>query len=60
MDRDSRAKRGELPFVFTNLRGGDGVDAVLAWVLAELAKPRRELSRVARPRQTHHHHHPGE
>jgi urease accessory protein len=60
MERDSRAKRGELPFVFTNLRGGDGVDAVLAWVLAQLAKPRRELSRVARPRQTHHHHHPGE
>jgi urease accessory protein len=55
MERDSRAKRGELPFVFTNLRGGKGVDAVLAWVLAQLDKPRRALARTAGPLQAHHH-----
>jgi urease accessory protein len=29
MDRDARKMRGERPFVFTNLRTGDGVDAVV-------------------------------
>jgi urease accessory protein len=28
MERDARAMRGERPFLFTNLRTGDGVDAV--------------------------------
>jgi urease accessory protein len=32
MDRDSRKMRGERPFVFTNIRAGDGVEAVAAFV----------------------------
>ena len=43
MDRDSRRMRGELPFVFANLKTGQGLDQVVAWV--EQLIP-----------QDHHHH----
>jgi urease accessory protein len=33
MERDARRMRGERPFVFTNLKTGDGLDAVAAFVL---------------------------
>jgi urease accessory protein len=36
MDRDSRRMRGGRPFVFTNLRTGEGVDVILAWIHHEL------------------------
>jgi urease accessory protein len=39
MDRDSRRMRGDLPFLFTNLRTGQGLDRVVAWVRELL--PRR-------------------
>lgn len=32
MDRDSRRMRGMLPFVFTNLHTGEGVDRVIEWI----------------------------
>ncbi|MGC3975508.1 MAG: urease accessory protein UreG [Nitrospira sp.] len=32
MDRDSRRMRGNLPFVFTNLHTGQGVDRVIEWI----------------------------
>lgn len=32
MERDSKRMRGERPFVFTNIRGGVGVDAVVRFV----------------------------
>ena len=32
MDRDSRRMRGERPFVFTNIRAGQGVDAVASFI----------------------------
>jgi urease accessory protein len=35
MDRDSRKMRGERPFVFTNVRAGDGVDAVARFIVAK-------------------------
>ncbi len=33
MDRDSRRMRGERPFLFTNTRGGEGVEAVAQFVI---------------------------
>ena len=35
MDRDSRRMRGERPFVFTNLRTGQGLDEVVAFIESE-------------------------
>ncbi len=43
MDRDSRAMRGALPFVFTNLRTGEGLAAVVDWV--EQGMPHQTPSR---------------
>jgi len=37
MERDSRRMRGARPFVFTNLRTGEGVDTILAWIRHELS-----------------------
>jgi len=36
MARDARAGRGERPFVFTNLKSGDGVEAIVQWIQHEL------------------------
>ena len=36
MDRDARRMRGDRPFVFTNLRSGEGVDAIVHWIRHEL------------------------
>ncbi len=36
MERDARRMRGERPFVFTNLRSGAGVDAIVAWIRDDL------------------------
>jgi urease accessory protein len=35
MDRDARKMRGERPFVFTSVRGGEGVDAVADFVVRQ-------------------------
>lgn len=56
MDRDSKAKRGELPFVFTNLKTGEGMDAVVAWVRGEMNKPRAAATEMQRHPHAHHHH----
>ncbi len=37
MERDSRRMRGARPFVFTNLRTGEGVEAIVAWIKRELS-----------------------
>ena len=34
MDRDSRAMRGDRPFVFSNLKAGDGVEEIASFLLA--------------------------
>jgi urease accessory protein len=36
MDRDARRQRGSRPFVFTDLKSGQGVDAVVSWLRHEL------------------------
>jgi urease accessory protein len=41
MERDSRRMRGERPFVFSNLRAGQGVDEIAAFVLREGMLPAR-------------------
>jgi urease accessory protein len=37
MDRDARRMRGELPFVFTNLKSGEGLDRVMDWLAQQRA-----------------------
>jgi urease accessory protein len=36
MERDARRMRGERPFLFTNLKRGDGVDEAVAWIRRDL------------------------
>ena len=36
MERDARRQRAARPFVFTNLRSGEGVDAIVQWLRADL------------------------
>jgi len=36
MERDARRMRGERPFLFTNIRDGVGVDAVVEWIKSDL------------------------
>jgi urease accessory protein len=36
MERDAKRMRGGRPFVFTNLRAGEGVDAIVSWVRRDL------------------------
>jgi urease accessory protein len=35
MDRDAKTMRGTRPFVFTNIRGGQGLDAIADFVIAQ-------------------------
>ena len=35
MDRDARMVRGDRPFIFTNLKDGTGLDAVIQWIQQE-------------------------
>ena len=36
MDRDSRMMRGSRPYIFTNLKKHEGVEAVISWIRHEL------------------------
>jgi len=60
MDRDARRKRDTRPFVFTNLKTGEGLDAILEWLGKLLEAPseeRRTLVTTASHRGGHHHSH---
>jgi urease accessory protein len=35
MDRDAKRMRGERPFVFTNMKTGQGLDTVIRFIEAE-------------------------
>ncbi len=43
MDRDSRAMRGDGPFVFAQIKHGVGLDVIVAHVLRHGAKPQAEV-----------------
>jgi urease accessory protein len=32
MERDSRKMRGDKPFIFTNIKTGENIDKVIAWI----------------------------
>lgn len=36
MARDAKAVRGNRPFLFSNLKSGDGVDGIISWITREL------------------------
>ena len=36
MERDSKKMRGDKPFLFTNVRGREGVDAVIKWIKSDV------------------------
>ena len=36
MDRDTKAQRGDRPYVFTNLFDGTGLDRVIKWVKEDM------------------------
>jgi urease accessory protein len=52
MDRDARAMRGDRPFVFTNLKNGEGVPEVIDWIQLAMAMPT-----TGRVYSLAHHHH---
>jgi urease accessory protein len=39
MERDARRMRGDRPFVFTNLRTGEGAERVVEWIRTDLLLP---------------------
>ncbi len=60
MDRDARKMRGNRPFVFTNLKSGEGLNEVSEWVLHQMHLPRRDLFEAVsyvRPVKGHSHTH---
>lgn len=58
MERDTQHMRGDLPFVFTNLKDGTGLAQVTAWVEEFLKNPQQaQTSKHTRmPHGGHHHH----
>jgi urease accessory protein len=62
MERDARRMRGDLPFVFTNMKTGEGLAQVVDWLQEQRS---RGLTASGRPRtvphshshdEAHHHH----
>lgn len=60
MERDASLKRHQLPFVFTNLKDGTGLDQVISWLTRRLEAPAQERPDVLEaahyvPEHTHTH-----
>jgi urease accessory protein len=57
MDRDARRMRRDLPFVFTNLKSGEGLPRILEWLQTECTRPRRSIIDAHAPYEGHPHSH---
>jgi len=57
MERDTLRQRGELPFVFTNMKTGEGLDTVVEWLEAQRAKGLTASGRPAIRPHSHDHDH---
>src|SRR5258706_2119941 len=62
MERDAKRQRGELPFVFSNLKSGDGLDAIEDWLESKFQVPafrarsdRGPSKQHGSPAASHHH-----
>ena len=49
MDRDTRRMRKDRPFVFSNLKTGDGLDAIIRFIVTEGMLPERKIDKLSRP-----------
>ena len=61
MERDARLMRGSRPFVFTDLKSGDGAREVVGWLRAQMAAPpdsRRAVIDAHAPYEGRPHTHP--
>jgi urease accessory protein len=52
MESDSKRKRGDRPFVFSNLKTGEGISFIRDWLGEQMSRPRRELLSVGSPTRT--------
>ena len=57
MERDARMQRGESPFVFTNMKSGEGLDQVIDWLEQQRAKGLTASGRPAAKAHGHSHPH---
>jgi urease accessory protein len=57
MERDARKQRAELPFVFTNLKTGEGLDQVLTWLAQQIASGLTASTRLEKSLHSHSHSH---
>lgn len=61
MERDARRMRGERPFLFTDLKSGDGAQAVVSWLRTQMDAPheaRRQVIDAHAPYEGRPHTHP--
>lgn len=60
MERDSKIKRGDRPFLFSDLRSGSGLQKIIEWLEQQIAAGPKIETRGpdgAAEHHTHHHHH---